>query len=125
MGITGEKFLELNETVELCCTRHALDRLEAAAGRVVCDRELSWIFLRAKQLSPDEMNLLGYLPNFTGRKERGESSWYFGFHLDGVECVAVIARKHDGPLFWKTTYSQSPQSRNYRVVDFEDLAAVA
>ena len=122
MAITGEKFLSLNRTSCLRYSRHAKERLDEILGYRYADRDMEALFSGARQIKSSEMVMLGYRPDYDGRKSRGIDSWYFRAEVGGTEVVIVVGYcKIYERLIWVTTLGRSRQTDAYAVADYSML----
>jgi len=125
MGVTGERFLQLNHADGLELTSHALERLAEHARCWVPAEKALMLFRAARQVRPKAMLLLGYRPAYGRRRRRGQKSWYFRFTASGRELIAVIGQSDSGALVWMTTYGRTRQSDQLRIAEYGHLAGVA
>lgn len=115
--VSGRKFLDLNKQAQIRFTVHALKRLSERTRVWPELVEVLELFENAQQIKYEDLLNLGYRPNYRGRKDQGQQSWYFQFKHCGIEFVAVIAtgRDDEKEMTWVTTYSPSAQTEHYRV----------
>ena len=124
MATTGRKFLRLTKAQEFTISRHALDRVREYSGFDLTHGLASVLFRHSRHLRVDQVLLLGYRPRYGSRLAQGEHTWYFRFRLFRQEFIAVVGEgERPGEYVWVTTYGMNEQTRNYRVVDAEAVAA--
>lgn len=124
MATTGRKFLKLSQAQGLTVSRHALDRMRQYTGLDLHENLAMLLFRHSEYRSPEQVLMLGFRPRYWGRKAEGQKSWYFRFHVSGEELLAVVAEgDRPGEYVWVTTYGVNDQTRHYRLVDTEAVAA--
>lgn len=124
VAITGQRFLELNkvELEDFEVAGHALVRLRQFTGIGTIDEDQARnVFLRARQVKPAQLILLGYRMRYWGRKNKGEPSWYFRLVFKDQEMVAVVGLSRLSGFVWVTTYTRSEQTELYAVTDGDEL----
>lgn len=108
MAISGTKFLALTGARSLRVTPHALERIRQRAGVSLAPAQALDVFGRARHIRCPELRLLGYDPNFLGRRQRGVQSHYFRTELNGRQLIAVLTEdRFGGDPVWVTTCAQS------------------
>lgn len=115
--MTGAKFLELNKVDELSYySAHASEKLAVITDRMLSFDELAGIFRQARLVKYEKLWNMGYRPNYLGRKEHGEDTWYFMAKIRGYEFVIVVGRNNKSNLSWVTTLLPDRQTIMQRIV---------
>jgi len=120
--ISGKKFLNLNNKESVIITNHALDRIADCMGRPISIQSALKLFEESRQIKYGDLLLMGYRPAFAGRKKKGVMSWYFRLESQESEMIAVISNSQRGDaLVWLTTLFENKQTRNFRILNYDDL----
>lgn len=120
--MTGRKLLYVAKCEAFVITAHALARLNERTGLQLNAEQAEALFLEARQVTYQDMLLMGYRPDADGRKARGISSLYFRFVVAEREVIAVLTEERNiRTIMWVTTYAPSRQSEHLRVFRFENL----
>jgi hypothetical protein len=123
MANTGSAFLQLSKSETIGISRHALRRLEEHCGAPFSTAEAFDLFLRGRQVSVQEMLMLGYRPAYGTRCRQGQRSWYFRILVGGEEFIAVVGQSLGEPQpTWVTTYSRTCQTDRLALAAFDQLA---
>jgi len=126
MATTGAGFLHVTKSDSIGISRHALCRLQEYCGGRFSMAEAFDLFLHGKQVSQQDMLMLGYRPCYERRFRRGQKSWYFRSTVGGEELIAVVGQAPGEMGYtWVTTYSRSAQVEQLATVAFDELAYVA
>jgi hypothetical protein len=124
MAIRGERFLALTRARTFAVSAHALDRMAEHTGHDVTRAVAHALFARARQVRYGDLRLLGFRPDYAGRRLKGTESWYFVVNLFGEDLVAVVQRAEPGSddYVWVTTYAPDAITERRQLVNWGAVA---
>lgn len=126
MAITGDRLLRIVGYDSVEVTNHALERISERTGVSMSREKARQLFLSARQVTFEQLLLLGYRPRYEGRRYRGETSLYFQFTWKNHELIAVLTEdRAEKKLVWVTTYTVSDQTSRYRLFTPDTLPGVS
>jgi hypothetical protein len=112
--VTGEQWLEVNGLDSIHISEHSFHRVRSITQRAIDAKEMLGEFKRARHVKVDRVFALGYRPQYRGRKQRGEGSWYFLSEVMGQELMFVVGQQEDGRMALVTIYLPSRQTQILR-----------
>lgn len=126
MAVTGKKLLKIAGISKFTFTSHAAQRILWETGVRLTYFAALRLFSQARQVTYEQLYLMGYRPNYRGRLANGVPSLYFRFVLEGRELIAVLTEdREQRGLVWVTTYAPTRQSEQLRVFRFDELPTMA